>query len=64
MKKFVKRLLGLTLAACMVMSATTASAARQEWSATEPVSISTMDSGDTNLALGKSVTANEVEPGT
>ena len=64
MKKFVKRLLGITLAACMVMSATTASAVSQDGGQMATASISTMAAGDTNLALNKSVTANEVEPGT
>lgn len=64
MKKTIRRLLGAALAACMVMTSTTAFAAHQAQRIPESISLSARASEKVNLALGKTATANEVESGT
>ena len=63
-KKLLRRVLGVALAACVMLTSSTAFAARQGVSDPEPISISARASKKVNLALNKTATANEVESGT
>lgn len=64
MKKLLQRVLGGALAACVMLTSSTAFAARQGASAAEPVMITARATERVNLALNKTATANEVETGT